>query len=171
MRIRNVCVALALLALSTSPALGQGAPNRGGFTLLLNIGVGFQRDEFIGTTETGLGGLNLGIGGFVNPDMALWLRVSGTNVDYGGTRQVSGVGGPGIQYWVNDRVNLEGVVGVGFWDVEGINETGFGAMLGASVVLFNRGGHNFQLGVEYAPAFTDPETVHNIGIVFGWQLL
>jgi hypothetical protein len=25
--------------------------------------------------------------------------------------------------------------------------------------------------VEYAPALTDPQIVHNVGVVFGWQLL
>jgi hypothetical protein len=172
MKRRSSLLALVLLAgFAASGSAQETVPNRSGFTLLLNLGVGFQRDEFYGSTETGVGGINLGLGAFVNDDLALMFRLSGTNVSYGGTRQTSGVGGPALQYWVNDRVHLEGGVGIGFWDVEGTNEGGLGLIFGAGYSVFNNTGHNLYLGVEYAPAFTEPETVHNFGIVFGWQLL
>ena len=167
-------IALSLLAGGANTASAQAPAaeqDRGGFTLMLDVGLGFQRDEFIGTTETGLGGINLGIGGFLTDNLALMFRASGTNVDYGGTRQVSGTGGPAIQYWPNDRLSLVGGVGVGFWSVEDINDTGLGLILGAQYAFFQRGRHNLFIAVDYAPAFTDPGTVHNFGILFGWQLL
>ena len=99
------------------------------------------------------------------------FRFSGTNVDYGGIAQLSGVGGPALQHWVNDRLSIEGGAGIGFWDVGGISSTSFGLILGASYAFFRRGRHNLSIGIEYAPAFTDPATVHNVGVVFGWQLL
>ena len=52
---------------------------------------------------------------------------------------------------------------MGFWSVEELgSESGFGVILGTGVTIFNSGKHNLQLGVEFAPMFTDP-TIHNIG--------
>ena len=40
------------------------------------------------------------------------------------------------------------------------------------VTVFNHGKHNLQVGVEYAPAFTDlVGTINNIGFTFGYQFL
>ena len=167
-------VPLATLMLGCLAAAGsaqQVTPDRSGFTLLLNIGVGFQRDEFFGTTETGVEGINLGLGGFLNEDLALMFRTSGTSVTYDAGTQVSGTVGPTLQYWASDKLMLEGGAGLGLWDFEGSNDAGFGMILGIGYSVWNNEGHSLYLGAEYAPAFTDPATVHNFGIVFGWQLL
>ena len=142
---------------------------------LLNLGFGVQQDAFLEESANGLSGLNLGVGRFLTEDLALMFRFSGTNVSYdfgflGDYNQVSGVAGPTLQYWVSDRFNLEGGLGVGFWNSEGPDERGVGLILGAGVTLFNRGKHNLQLGFEYAPAFTEG-TVHNVGFAFGYQFL
>ena len=77
-----------------------------------------------------------------------------------------------LQYWVSDRLNLEGGAGFGFRTGNyTLSDGGFGLILGAGVPIFNRGKHNLQFGVQYAPAFTDPGTVHNIGFTFGYQFL
>lgn len=170
-RVLGIVLMLFAVATHGSAQEASSGPERGGFTLLLNLGVGLQHDAWIGTTETGLGGLNLGIGGFVSDNLALLFRASGTTADYGGISQTSGVGAVSAQYWATDKLSLEGGVGFGFWTVEGSNDTGAGIVLAAGYSVFNRGKHNLSIGVEYAPAFTDPDTVHNIGIVFGWQLL
>ncbi len=167
--------ALAISTLLASPAdaTAQSDPERSGFTFLLSLGLGLQKDGALPESQTGLAGLNLGIGGFLNERTALWFRASGTNVSYdigiGSVSQTSGFGGPAVQHWVNDRFALEGGVGLGFWAVEGTNESGLGLMLGATYAFWTNGGHNLSVGLEYAPAFTDPETVHNFGLVFGWQ--
>jgi hypothetical protein len=175
-RLRLFIAATAVTVLCFVPVRAaaqqaDGGPDRGGFTLLLNLGLGYQNDGALPDAETGLAGLNLGIGGFLTDDLALWFRASGTVVSYPSFTQTSGVGAPALQYWVNDRFNVEGGVGIGFWDVEGVNEGGLGLILGAGYAVFNSGKHNLQIGVEYAPAFTNPETVHNVGVTFGWQLL
>jgi hypothetical protein len=165
---------LGALAIVTSSAHAQEGPDRSGFTLMLNIGAGLQDDGAAAESSTGLAGLNLGIGGFVNERTAVWFRVSGTVASYdigiGEISQTSGFGGPAVQYWVNERFALEGGLGLGFWDVEGENDSGLGALLGVAYTFWSNGGHSLNLGLEYAPAFTDPETVHNYGLVFGWQL-
>ena len=135
-----------------------------------------QRDASIGETEVGLTGLNLGVGGFLTRDVALMFRLAGTNVQYdvgasGDYRQVSGVGASTLQYWVSDRFNIEAGAGLGFWSTDDEVEAGLGLILGTGVTIFNRGKHNLQFGVQYAPAFTNPGTIHNVGFTFGYQFL
>lgn len=162
-------------ATATQAAGGpQNAPARRGFTLLLDMGVGFQTDDGLEESATGLGGLNLGIGGFLNEDVALMFRITGTNVWYdfgflGKVQQISGVAGPSVQYWVSDRFTVEGGVGVGYWVTASNQEQAVGLILGARAVVFDGGRHNLLVGAEYAPAFTSSGTVHNFGITFGYQ--
>jgi hypothetical protein len=167
----------ALVAFATLLAGSRAfAQDRGGFTALVNSGVGVQRDASIGETEVGLTGLNLGVGGFLTRDVALMFRLAGTNIRYdvgasGDYRQVSGVGASTLQYWVSDRFNIEAGTGLGFWSTEDEVQAGLGLILGTGVTIFNRGKHNLQFGVHYAPAFTTPATIHNIGFTFGYQFL
>lgn len=169
---KSLLVATVVLVATAMEASAQDmAPNRSGFTLLLNTGVGFQHDAFFGETETGVAGINLGIGGFLSPNMALMFRASGTNVKYFDIWQTSGTGGASLQYWVNDKLHIEGGVGAGFWDFDDAHESALGLILAAGYSIWNNAGHNLYVGLEYAPAFTDPDTIHNFGIVFGWQLL
>jgi hypothetical protein len=69
------------------------------------------------------------------------------------------------------QVVLTGGVGLGLWSIEDVNESGLGLIMGVQFAVWQSGRHSLFLGLDYAPAFTDPGTVHNIGILFGWQLL
>ena len=186
--MRRLFASLFLSLVLVSPAVAQtptAAPPspqgtlsgpRGGFTILTTIGAGFQRDQGLADSAAGLAGLNLGIGGFLNDRAAVMFRISGTNVKYdvgefGEVRQVSGVAGGSLQYWVNERFAVEGGAGVGFWRAAAEDEQGFGLILGASGVIFMHGKHNITAGIEYAPAFTDSGTVHNFGFVVGYQFV
>ena len=166
----------ALSALFVAATVGNAAAqtSRGGFTLLVNLGVGIQNDTGIEESAVGLAGANFGIGGFAAPDLAILARFSGTVASYdtlfGDIQQVSGVFAPTLQYWASDKVNLEGGVGAGVWNADDESEVGVGLILGVGFTLWNRGKHNLQLGLEYAPAFTEPGAVHNFGITFGYQL-
>jgi len=158
-----------------TPAFAQAA-ERGGFTIIGDIGVGIQQDAGIEESAVGLAGLNLGVGGFLKDDLALLFRFSGTNVNYdfgflGDYNQVAGAAGPTLQFWPSDRFNIEAGVGMGFWSGDEESDRGFGVILGAGATIFNRGKHNLQIGVQYSPAFTDPGTVHNVGITLGYQFL
>jgi hypothetical protein len=160
------------------------APERGGFTILVNLGVGIQRLHIAGESDsaTGLAGANVGVGGFVNPKLAVLGRFSGTNVIYEGDdfRVIAGVVGATTQIWVHERFAIETGGGLGFVrGAEGnIQETGFGLILGASAVVFRSGKHNLLAGFEYAPVFFNDETdvffgesfsMHNFGFTFGYQ--
>jgi hypothetical protein len=164
-----------IVAATAVSASAQTASDRSGFTLLANLGVGVQNDTALEDTSVGFGGANFGIGGFATRDLAILGRYSGTSVPYdmggfGDLWQVSGVLAPTVQYWVTDKVNIEGGAGFGVWTVEGEADRGLGLILAAAFTVFNRGKHNLQVGVEYAPAFTEPGAVHNFAITFGYQL-
>jgi hypothetical protein len=169
-----VALSAIIVAVTAGNASAQTSPDRGGFTFLVNLGAGIQNDKGIEETGVGVGGLNFGIGGFATPNLAILARYSGTSVSYdtpvGDIGQISGVFAPTLQYWASDKVYLEGGVGAGVWVAEDESNSGLGLILGAGFTVWNRGKHNLQLGFEYAPAFTDPGTVHNVGITFGYQL-
>ncbi|HJU43234.1 MAG TPA: hypothetical protein VJ691_10485 [Vicinamibacterales bacterium] len=171
MIVRVITYAAFAVLLSGASAYAQ---NRGGFTALVDLGVGVQRDTAIDETAVGLAGLGFGVGAFVNEDLAVMFRLTGTNVSYdlagGDYGQSSGVGGAAAQFWLSDRLNVEAGAGFGFW--RGDNDErnrGLGLILGTGLSLWNRGKHNVQFGVQYLPAFTDPGMVHNFGFTVGYQ--
>ena len=185
--MRIVPTAIVLALVSTYPAISfadeaAAAQDRSGFTMLLNLGLGRQEtkpDKGDGDSALGLAGLNLGLGGFVTEEIAVMFRFSGTNVQYdqGGIEVtgLSGVGGPAVQYWVNNNVNLELGGGVGIFNTEagGLSndERGYGFIVGANFPIWWNEGHALQVGVELAPVFIDDAKVYNAGVTFGWQLL
>jgi hypothetical protein len=205
--MKAAVVVLALfITLLAAPALAQmepvedssAGPDRSGFTILLTLGLGMQSGEFVvegyeyafmpeytAGSETGLGGLNLGIGGFVTPDLAVMFRISGTNVQYESTSDsrwdtevISGVGGVSVQYWINDAINLEGGFGYGIASIEPpgtekrTDKNGYGLIVGTGFSFFHRGKNSLQIGIEYAPVyFENGDFVHNLCIAFGYQRL
>ena len=151
------------------PSRNPNAPDRSGFTFLLNFGLGYQND-----TDRDDPGMmraqNRGLGRFLRDDLALMFRLSYTNVSYESTRQTASTLGPTLQQWVNDRLYVEAGVGASYWSRGHRNGIGFGLNLGSSYSIWNQGRHSLFVGAEYAPVFTD-DPVHNAGLVFGWQLL
>ena len=171
------------IAAAQSTVSEDPGPNRKGFTLLLSLGLGVQSDEVLDDTQLGLGGLNLGLGGFLSPQLALMFRASGTPASYNlledfegelDFRQTSGVAGVVIQYWFSDRFNIEGGPGLGFWTAdlagEDADDSGFGFIAGAGYSFFQSSKVSLQIGVEIAPVFTDG-AVANYGLNLGFQLL
>src|SRR5687768_3032763 len=129
-----VRVAIGIFAI----AIGGGrafAQDRGGFTALVDLGLGVQNDSAIEETAVGLAGLNFGVGAFLTENLAVMFRISGTNVgydlgvDYG---QVSGVAAPTVQFWQSDKFNVEAGAGLGYWRGDNDDASrGFGLILGA----------------------------------------
>lgn len=78
-----------------------------GFTLELGMGLGAMK--FGESSDVGLG-LSGGLGGFVSPNVALSLRVSG--IDRGG---YTGMIGPHVQVWLGDDVFIGAGGGLGFY--------------------------------------------------------
>jgi hypothetical protein len=168
--LRRLAVCVIAFAIASERTFAQ---DRGGFTAIVDLGLGVQHDSAIAETGGGVAGLNFGVGGFLNQNLALMFRLSGTSVVYdlgGEYGQISGVMGPALQFWLSDKFNVEAGGGIGYWRGDGDEDNqGLGLILGAGITIFNRGKHNLQLGVQYAPAFTEPGTVQNIGFTFGYQ--
>lgn len=168
-----VALSAIMVAAAAGNAAAQTSADRSGFTLLVNLGVGIQNDTSLADNGVGLAGVNVGVGGFIKPNLAILGRFSGTSASYetpfGDARQVSGVIGSTLQYWATDKVSLEGGAGLGMWSVEDESDRGFGLILGVGYTVWNRGKHSLQVGLEYAPVFTEG-TVHNFGFTIGYQL-
>lgn len=178
------------------PPPGPYAPRpaasfRNGLTGELNLGLGFiwarNGDGQESDTEVALAGLSAGIGGWINPQMALTLRVAGAtySTDFGPStaRFTTGVIGPSLQYWLDDRLWIGGGAGLGFAaiTIDDANEqpdpeTGFGLDLRAGYTFSTGSANTFNVSVEYNPTFFDVEggssiQINSFGILFGYQHL
>jgi hypothetical protein len=107
--------ALERIEVCTRPAEAAAAeaPDRAreGATSEMAAGLGVIAGG--GSSETSVGGLSLGFGGFLTPRVALTGRVAGaTYIGDGGVVYV-GFAGPSAQVWVADRVWVGGGVGIG----------------------------------------------------------
>lgn len=178
------------------PPPGPYAPRpaasfRNGLTGELNLGLGFiwarNGDGQESDTEVALAGLSAGIGGWINPQMALTLRVAGAtySTDFGTStaRFTTGVIGPSLQYWLDDRLWIGGGAGLGFAaiTIDDANEqpdpeTGFGLDLRAGYTFSTGSANTFNVSVEYNPTFFDVEggssiQINSFGILFGYQHL
>jgi hypothetical protein len=173
------------------PQAGQAAPNhRQGLTFEANLGIGFMWVEADGEesdTEVALGGLNLGLGGWLNPKMALSLRIAGTTyTDSEGPvdlRFTTGVVGPHLQYWIDDHIWLGGGAGIGVAAVsistpdgdESESETGFGLDLRAGYTFSTGSENTWNISFELTPSFItigeQDYTFYSSAILFGYQHL
>lgn len=173
------------------PPAGSEAPNfRQGLTFEANLGIGFMWVESDGREsdkEVALGGLNLGIGGWLNPKMAISLRIAGTTYTDSENdldlRFTTGIVGPHLQYWVDDHIWLGGGAGIGVAAVnvsgpgvdESDSETGFGLDLRAGYTFSQGSEHTWNVSFELTPSFITIDdqdyTFYSSAILFGYQHL
>ncbi len=162
-----------------APAPLPAVHHRSGFTANLSVGLGFTTlspDEGEGDTESGLAGLNLELGGFVSPELAISLSISGTRFskDFGSgfgsiTFQNIFAGLVG-QYWLNNKVAVGGGVGWAIFDTtdNGDNfegESGVG-IKGQASYRFFRG---LQATLSLVPSFYDGGTITSTSFLIGYQ--
>ena len=171
------------------PAYAQPSLKQG-LTFEANLGVGFMWVESDGDEsdkEVALGGLNLGVGGWLNERMALSLRIAGTTyTDSEGDvdlRFTTGILGPHLQYWVDDHFWLGGGAGIGVAAVtiegpgisESESETGFGLDLRAGYTFSTTSEHTWNVSFELTPSFitiNDRDyTFYGAAVLFGYQHL
>lgn len=153
-------------------------PVRAGLTFEANLGFGIFRvsnDNGDSDSENGLGGLNLGIGTFVNPNMAISLRAAGVTYSDDGGSITQAFFGPSVQYFVSPNAFVGGGLGLGIarLEIDGVGsdtETGFAVDLRAGY-SFNPGAkHSFNASVEITPAFIEDLTFTGIAFLAGYQL-
>lgn len=149
---------------------------RRGVTFEANIGLGILRVSRDGDSdsENGLGGLNLGIGVFVNPRMAISLRVAGVTYFENDVSLTQAFIGPSLQYFVNDNLFVGGGLGIGTVRIANDNDSASENDLGLDLRIgysFNPGArHSFNASLEVTPTDIDGFTWTGIGILLGYQL-
>ena len=168
----------------------QPVENRHGMTFEANIGVGYIWAEVEGQEsdkEIALGGLNLGVGGWLNPRMALTLRAAGVTYSEseGGVdlRFTTAVLGPHLQYWVDDHFWVGGGAGLGVAAVsvefdggsDSESETGFGLDLRVGYTFGTATENTWNISFELTPSFITIEerdyTFYGAAVLFGYQHL
>jgi len=104
------------------PDADPSRPRREGFTLELGLGGAVTSVSGVpglsGAVRPGIGGLSLGLGGFVTRDLALSLRITGSQswaTNAGGDTSMISFGsvGLGAQYYLTDRVFAGASAGLG----------------------------------------------------------
>jgi hypothetical protein len=166
-----------------------------GVTFEANLGVGFVRltDSGGGTpinTDGALAGADLGVGGWLSPQLALTVRIAGNQVKYMGVpgpgegNLVNAFFGPSLQFWANPNVWLGGGVGFAtFRDVGGscsgngssqcgVNGWGLDLRAGYS---FGDTANTFNVSVELNPSFYSNNgssgTATGFALLAGYQYL
>lgn len=160
-------------------------------TVELNLGLGFLSNDNENTdTRTGLAGLNFGIGGWLNPNMAVTGRISVVTIgadedELGGLdgRLSHLFLGPSLQYWANNNFWVGGGIGLSilYLSIEDIEledpwTEGFGLDLRGGYTFNTGGDSTFNVSVELTPGFYSPEggdeiTITGVSFLFGYQHL
>jgi hypothetical protein len=156
---------------------------RTGLTAGLDIGFGLTHGSGgsgQSNTESGLSGLNVMLGGFMSPNLALAFRLSTTAfwVDsFDGSVQLNNVFAGGVvQYWATPQIFVGGGAGLAiftapFEDIDGVN--GF-ALNGRAGFAFSQSATSgFHVALELSPSFYSENgesvTITSIGFQIGWQ--
>ena len=155
---------------------------RRGFTLGLSVGAGatFLSPKNGGNSKNdgGLGGINLSIGGFLGPDLALLFKVTGVNYGPFDNELSSGIAavmGPAVEYWLSDHFNLIGGAGLGVLTMQPklstdtLTEFGFGGMAGINYFPWALRHHGVGFFAEVTPIATSNFFVLTYQAGFSWQ--
>lgn len=162
------------IMLPSPPPIG---PERDGFTLELNLGLGVTMiapEYGEGDSRNGLSGLNLGLGGWVSPQTAVTVRITGTSFEQNGTQLIAGMMGIVAQQMVTEAAWLGGGIGIGILtddreDTEA--ESGLGLDFRAGYNFYQSRRNAFSASLEIQPGFFDGGRVTGVGVQLGWQHL
>jgi hypothetical protein len=172
-------VSLILVPIGASHA--EEAVVRQGFTFGLSVGAGaafLNPKTGDSKNDGGLGGINVMIGGFLNPDLALVLKAAGVNYgpfDSQLSTGIAGVAGPAVEYWLSDHFNLVGGVGVGLISMEDnrgfatMKEAGFGGMVSVNYFPWALKHHGLGFSIDLTPIFTSNYSILTYQAGFSWQ--
>jgi hypothetical protein len=164
---------------------------RSGMTFEANLGLGWIRvspdGEDSDTSDVGLGGLCLGVGGWVSPKLAITARLAGATVfdtimgaDF---RYTNAFFGGSAQYWVDDHFWFGGGAGLGVYalhvdyngESDGDSINGFALDMRAGYTFSATTESTWNVSFELNPAFYSDNgqdaTVTSIAILGGYQHL
>jgi hypothetical protein len=169
------------------PPQPQGPRNfHESMTFELNLGIGWTRtspenvDAF--NSDLGVGGLSIGVGGWVSPKLAVTGRLAGVTVGGQDEAQTSAIFlGPSVQYWVDNHFWFGGGAGLGLDAGKDTSGTSKKSVAGIGLdfrvgYTFNEGSPNtFNASLEVNPGFFSENgssaTITGIGILLGYQHL
>jgi hypothetical protein len=171
------------IADESSSAPASDAPFRHGFTMELGLGAALTNvnpDAGAGETQLGLAPLSIGVGGFVNRDVAVLARIAGTsyfdkNARGDNTQFVNGFYGVHVQYWFNDHLMISG--GPGF-TLFGENSflgqarrtvSGYGASFRVAAGLLATKHHSLRVALEVFPSKYEKAFVMGSAVNLEWQ--
>jgi hypothetical protein len=177
-----------LSVLLVSHGVAEAQPVRSGFTIGLDAGLGVtavSADGYQPSAGVGLAGLDLQLGGFVSPRLAISARVSGTQFRSADDQDLTyfhGLLGVVGQYWVSSRFFVGGGAGLAVFGIgsSSADSTGDGERMPDSiggVGLEGRAGYEIwrgrksalQIAVELIPATYDGGRVTSTALQLGWQ--
>jgi hypothetical protein len=188
--MRSLVTLFAIVIPSTALAQPVYQPRaaasyRSGLTFEANLGLGavwLDRNSDGASSDTlgAVAGLNLGIGGFVTPQLAITLRAAGVTYseDMGpdSASFVTGFLGPTAQYWFNDNVWAGGGLGLGFaslllGDIEYASEAGLGIVLRGGYTLSPTSKSSWNISAELTSAMLEQVDANGFGLLAGYQWL
>jgi hypothetical protein len=152
-------------------------------TFEANLGMGWihgSTDSGSHTTDLSLGGLDIGLGGWVTPQLAITGRIAGVTDPENGGRVTSGVFVGALQYWPTPNVWVGGGLGLGFLGVtldsgDSNSTSGFGLDFRAGYTFNPDDDNTFNVSVEVTPTFLDDNgesgTFTGVALLLGYQHL
>lgn len=161
----------------------SGAALHNGMTFEANVGLGWMRISSGGASDTSdvsLAGADVGVGGWINPNLALTVRINGITDSQSGGKIINGMLGPNLQYWVDDHLWVGGGAGVAVFGVipdQGNSDSirGFGFDLRAGYTFPSTTENTFNVSFELSPGFFSENgadaTLTGIAILAGYQHL
>jgi hypothetical protein len=164
------------------PGYARPSPLGRGATFEANLGLGWLRfapDDFESSSEGAIGGLNLGIGGWISPRTALTVRIASATYSEGDASITGAFFGGALQYWASENAWLGAGVGLGLgivqfddgFDSESDSESGLGLDFRVGYTPLISGQHSLNFSFEVNPTFLDGVTLTGIALLVGYQYL
>jgi hypothetical protein len=182
--VRLVIVTAALAALGGVASAQNAVPpspapiDRSGFTGELDVGLGVTHlgaDGYDELTEVGVSGINFQLGGFVNPQTAVNVRVAGTSFSQTNGTVINGMLGLTLQYFVSPKLSVGGGLGLGVVSAHNTSTSETATARGlalegrATYDLWQSHSSAIQLGLEVIPGLYDGGSTTSVGLQIGWQ--
>ena len=153
------------------------AATRRGLTFEAGIGVAMMRavgNEGESEAELAMGGLNLGVGAFLQPTTALSLRLAGGTFFNGGPQITHETIGPSLQQWISPGAWIGASAGLAIVrETEFFDDIYYGPSFGARLgYTFNpHRTHSMNMSAEVTTSLHDKGRITVASLLLGYQLL
>lgn len=155
------------------PPLDSGKPAsfRRSVTIEAAIGAGVVLSNMDGTDSgAGLAGLDLGVGGFVRPQLAITGRFAGV-LTQGSNNVAAAFFGGSAQLWIDDRLWVGAGAGLAYAGRGQSSSRGLALDLRAGYTIRQRRAHAYHASIEVNPMFIEGEQLLAFALLAGYQYL